>query len=149
MAGPYVIDRLKAEGRETSRRKLFELDVKAGQALLQRVKTNEGLVSCLCRRDQRELPMTVAKLDSSFHLRRFKNQGSLHDPDCVSYGGINERAAELYESDVVTENGDRFDVKVAGPMSEIVVDGFKDETPAVEWKATKKRPHPSMTLLGF
>lgn len=149
MAAAYVIDRLKAEGKATSRKQLFEVDVKAGQEVLQRVKLNNGQVSCLCRLDHRELPMTVAKLDSSYHLRRFKNQGSLHHPDCASYGGINERAAELYEQSVVSEVGDKLAVKIDGPMSEIVADGFKDDAPAVVWKATKKMPRSSMTLLGF
>lgn len=149
MAASFGIDRLKAEGRATSRRQLFEVDVKAGQETLQRVKLNHGQVLCLCRLDQRELPMTVAKLDNSYHLRRFKNQGSLHHPDCASYGGINERAAELYDQSVVSEVGDKLSVKIDGPMSEIVADGFKDDAPAVVWKATKRMPRPSMTLLGF
>jgi hypothetical protein len=145
----FQIDRLKIGATLTSRQDLFQIAVEGGQRLLQQARLNHAQVQCLCNGDDKPLFMAIVDADR-FHIRRLPNQGSKHHQQCLSYGGINERAAELYTEEAIVERGDNIHISLDGPLSEKLLDGFKDDEEAIRnIRATASVRRYSMTILGL
>ena len=143
------IDKLTVGGTFTTRRRLFETDKAAGQMLLQKAKLGKLSALCICKGDSHAVPMTIVSKDNSYHLRRLPLKGSQHHQDCVSYGGINERAEKIYTDDAIWEVDDKVLVRVDGPLSELKNAREREPAGVPRGPATERQRRGSMSLLGL
>lgn len=145
----FKIDRIKVGGLLTTREDLFIKSSGEGQLILQNAKLDRAYVICLCNGDSKPVYMTMATVDKKIHLRRLPRQGGKHHHRCVSYGGISERASDLYTDDAICEKGELVHISLDGPLSEIVGEPVNYEPAGREFKASKNIRRSSMTMLGL
>lgn len=145
----FKIDRIKVGGLLTTRDDLFVKSPGEGQLILQNAKLDRANVVCLCNGDGEPVYMTMATVDKRIHLRRLPRQGGKHNHRCVSYGGISDRASDLYTDDAICEKGDFVHISLDGPLSEIIGEPVDYAPSGREIKATKNIRRSSMSMLGL
>lgn len=145
----FKIDRLKVGGLLTTREALFVKAQGEGQMILQAAKLDRANVVCLCNGESQPVYMTMVTVDKRIHLRRLPRQGGRHNHRCVSYGGISDRASDLYTEGAICEKGDFVHINLDGPLSEVTGEPVDYTPTGRDIKATKHIRRSSMSMLGL
>lgn len=149
MADRPQIDRLLVGGVFKTRKWLYDDFPEKGQDILQNAKTQSQPVFCLCRGEDKPILMSVVRRDTRYHIRRYPKQGSAHHIDCVSYGGINERAQRIYTDEALREDGDKVIISLDAPLSEVKAGKFSLEKGEPREHATDRHRRSTISMLGL